>query len=63
MAATPRVLPDLNRLDTASLRALILSQHEQLRKRRPRAVLFGAVNSLSEYLSYYRDRKRDAIER
>lgn len=30
MAATPRVLPDLTQLDAASLRALILSQYEQL---------------------------------
>jgi transposase len=30
MAATPRVLPDLTQLDAASLRALVLSQHEQL---------------------------------
>src|SRR6516162_3852775 len=30
MAATRRVLPDLTQLDAASLRALILSQHEQL---------------------------------
>jgi transposase len=33
MATTPRVLPDLNQLDPASLRALILSQHEQLLSR------------------------------
>lgn len=30
MAATPRVLPDLTQLDAASLRSLVLSQHEQL---------------------------------
>jgi transposase len=30
MVAAPRVLPDLNQLDRASLKALILSQHEQL---------------------------------
>jgi transposase len=30
MAATPRVLPDLTQLDAASLRAVIVSQHEQL---------------------------------
>jgi transposase len=30
MAATSRVLPDLTQLDAASLRALVLSQHEQL---------------------------------
>ena len=30
MVAAPRVLPDLNQLDPASLKALILSQHEQL---------------------------------
>jgi transposase len=33
MAATPRVLPDLTELDAASLRALVLSQHEQLMSR------------------------------
>ena len=33
MAATPRVLPDLNQLDLASLRALIFSQHEELLSR------------------------------
>lgn len=33
MAASPRALPDLNQLDSASLRALILSQHEQLLSR------------------------------
>jgi len=30
MAATSRVLPDLTQLDAASLRALVLSQHQQL---------------------------------
>jgi len=30
MDTAPRVLPDLNQLDSASLKALILSQHEQL---------------------------------
>ncbi len=33
MAASPRALPDLHQLDSASLRALILSQHEQLLSR------------------------------
>jgi hypothetical protein len=30
MVAAPRVLPDLNQLDPASLKALIFLQHEQL---------------------------------
>jgi hypothetical protein len=33
MAAASRALPDLDQLDAASLRALILSQHEQLLSR------------------------------
>jgi len=33
MVAAPRVLPDLNQLDPTSLKALILSQHEQLLSR------------------------------
>jgi len=33
MSAAPRVLPDLNQLDPASLKALILSQHAQLLSR------------------------------
>src|ERR1700689_220903 len=33
MVAAPRSLPDLNQLDLAALKALILSQHEQLLSR------------------------------
>jgi transposase len=33
MVAAPRALPDLNQLDPAALKALILSQHEQLLSR------------------------------
>src|SRR6202035_6120755 len=33
MVAASRALPDLNRLDSAALKALILSQHEQLLSR------------------------------
>jgi hypothetical protein len=33
MVAAPRALPDLNQLDPTALKALILSQHEQLLSR------------------------------
>src|SRR5271168_2967046 len=33
MVAAPRSLPDLNQLDPSALKALILSQHEQLQSR------------------------------
>jgi transposase len=33
MVAAPRALPDLNQLDPSALKALILSQHEQLLSR------------------------------